>query len=587
MSYLAIARKYRPATFDEIVGQDHVTRTLRNAIDQNRIHHAFLFTGARGVGKTTAARALARSLNCANGPTADPCGTCTSCLEVRSGASPDLIEIDGASNNSVEDVREIREAVRYAPTGGGWKIYLIDEVHMLSKGAFNALLKTLEEPPPHVLFIFATTEPGRIPDTILSRVQRFDFKRIPVPIIVTRLQEIAKAESVTLTDTGLRMIARSGEGSMRDAQSLLDQVISYAGADIKDADVIECLGLIDRGLLYNMLRALLTGSPDGCLDCIQTAYSNGYDLVRFSEEMLDILRNATFVCLSEGARKHVDLPPEELTELLAITEGVKATQLSRLFSALLDVHDRVSRATRPKIVFEMSVAQLADIRPVQPLAALVERLESLEKRLSGGQPPPKRPGGTRPTPRQSAPSSQRGHSQTDSTPKAVANSGPTAVAVAQTRTAPSHLTLVVSPPDPVVAHESEPESVPLTDTKTQPSDRWPVFQARLTGVDPSIDALLAGAPEWSNSTLSIKCFAGRAAATAKRGLKRVEVSQALAEVYGDSAQIAVLSIRRPQSLTADERWIEEAKAHPVIAGLISELDAQIQNVVPYEDGEKS
>ena len=208
MSYLAIARKYRPATFDEIVGQEHVTRTLRNAIAKNRIHHAFLFTGARGVGKTTAARALARSLNCVEGPTATPCGKCTSCIEVQSGASPDLIEIDGASNNSVEDVREIREAVG-APTGGKWKIYLIDEVHMLSKGAFNALLKTLEEPPPHVLFVFATTEPNRIPDTILSRVQRFDFKRIPVPAIVARLQEIARSESVTITETGLRLIAQS------------------------------------------------------------------------------------------------------------------------------------------------------------------------------------------------------------------------------------------------------------------------------------------------------------------------------------------------------------------------------------------
>lgn len=383
MSYLAIARKYRPVTFDEIVGQEHVTRTLRNAIATGRIHHAYLFTGARGVGKTTAARALARSLSCAEGPTATPCGVCTSCLEVLAGTSPDLIEIDGASNNSVEDVREIREAVQYAPTRGRWKVYLVDEVHMLSKAAFNALLKTLEEPPPHVVFIFATTEPNKIPDTILSRVQRFDFKRIPGPSVVGRLREIATAEGVSIPDEGLRLIARAGEGSMRDAQSLLDQVIAYGGAEITVEQVIENLGLIDRSLLHDMLAGLLEGRPDRCLAVIERVYSYGYELSQFTGELLELLRDATFLRLTPKTHRHVDLPAEEIEQLGALTADVDGEVLGRLFTALLETHDQVARSSRPRIILEMAVARLATVRPLQPFGELVGRLQDLERGLRG------------------------------------------------------------------------------------------------------------------------------------------------------------------------------------------------------------
>ena len=320
MSYLAIARKYRPATFADIVGQEHVTRTLSNAITRDRVHHAFLFCGARGVGKTTAARALAKSLNCAEGPTPTPCGTCTSCKEIDGGNSPDLIEIDGASNNSVDDVRELRDTVHYAPTQGRRKIYLIDEVHMLSNAAFNALLKTLEEPPPHVVFLFATTEPGKIPDTILSRVQRFDFKRIPVTGVVTRLGEIAAREGASISETGLRMIARAGEGSMRDAQSLLDKVISFADAEIDDQTIADTLGLIDRGLLHRMLKGMLQADPAECFDVIATVYEFGHEMARFTEELLELLRDATFVQLSKEAAAHVDLPAEEIATLQELVE---------------------------------------------------------------------------------------------------------------------------------------------------------------------------------------------------------------------------------------------------------------------------
>ncbi|MBT3220937.1 MAG: DNA polymerase III subunit gamma/tau, partial [Proteobacteria bacterium] len=383
MSYLAIARKYRPISFDEIVGQDHVTRTLKNAIAKQRIHHAYLFCGARGVGKTTAARALARALNCKEGPTADPCGTCSTCQEVLEGRSPDLIEIDGASNNSVDDIRELREGVHYAPSGGKYKIYLIDEVHMLSNAAFNALLKTLEEPPAHVVFIFATTESKKIPDTVLSRVQRFDFKRISAPAVVKRLEKIAKAEGVEVSKNGLRMIAMAGEGSMRDAESLLDKVIAFGGTTVSDQDVGETLGLVDRNLLHLMLAGLIEGEPEKCLDSIEQVYNLGWELSQFTQELLEVLRHATFLVLSPGLRRYVDLAEEEVAKLDSLVEGVDSEVLTRAFVALLEVHDQVSRASRPRVVLEMAVARLATTRPVQPVGQLVERVEDLQRQLRG------------------------------------------------------------------------------------------------------------------------------------------------------------------------------------------------------------
>ncbi|MCA9492417.1 MAG: DNA polymerase III subunit gamma/tau [Myxococcales bacterium] len=411
VSYLAIARKYRPATFADMVGQEHVVRTLENALRTGRIHHAYLFCGARGVGKTTAARALAKALNCDQGPTPQPCGTCGSCVEIGAGTSPDLVEIDGASNNSVEDVRELRETVNYAPTRGRYKVYLVDEVHMLSKAAFNALLKTLEEPPPHVVFIFATTEPNRILDTILSRVQRFDFKRIPLSATVDRLGQIASKEGLSVSEHALRMIARAGEGSMRDAQSLLDKVVSVSGDDgaASDALVAETLGLVDRGLLMDFLGGLLRGEPAACIESIAQVYEYGHELSEFTSELLELLRHATFVRLSDEAARHVDLSEDEVVRLRELVGGIPVDVLTRTFHALLDVHDQVSRASRPRIVLEMAVARLASVRPVEPVSALLQRLEDLERRLrTQGATPPQRSGqrsAFRDSPRTSRPAS--------------------------------------------------------------------------------------------------------------------------------------------------------------------------------------
>ncbi|MSQ02037.1 MAG: DNA polymerase III subunit gamma/tau [Myxococcales bacterium] len=394
--YLAIARKWRPHTLEEMAGQSHVTRTLGNALASGRLHHAFLFTGARGVGKTTAARAFARSLNCVEGASLQPCGQCAPCREIPLGTSPDVIEVDGASNNSVEDVRDLRDGIRYLPNAARFKIYIIDEVHMLSKGAFNALLKTLEEPPPHVKFIFATTEANKIPDTILSRVQRFDFKRIPQPVVAERLRLICEAEGVEISDGSLRMIARAGEGSMRDSQSLLDQVISFGGMAPTDVQVVDILGLVDRRMLYDMLEGMLGSDAPRCLDAIAEVYERGYEIGQFTSELLELVRDAALVALSATAVRHMDAPEEERERLGRVAAGVPAEQLARTFHVLLEVHDQVARASRPRMVLEMAVARLVAIRPAEAVGPLVERLADLERRLRGAGATPPRPRGREP-----------------------------------------------------------------------------------------------------------------------------------------------------------------------------------------------
>jgi len=399
MSYQPIARKWRPDSFEGIVGQLHVTRTLQNAMRLGRVHHAFLFTGARGVGKTSAARVLARALNCEQGDGVEPCGVCGMCVEIRAGTCPDVIEIDGASNNSVEDVRDLRESVRYAPQRGRRKIYIIDEVHMLSRGAFNALLKTLEEPPEHVVFIFATTEPHKIPETILSRVQRFDFKRIPLGTVVQRLAQVCEGEGVRAQPEALRLIARAGEGSMRDSQSLLDRVISFCGEDLGVEQVTDVLGLVDRSLLYNMLQGMLQGEADRCLDCIEQVDSYGYDLNEFTAELLELLRDATVLGLSPTGQRHLELPDEERARLSAFAKDVPPEVFVRSFQVMMEVQEQVARAARPRMVLEMAVARLLCIRPARPLDQVVERLGDMERRL-------RQAAGSAPRPRSSRPSAK-------------------------------------------------------------------------------------------------------------------------------------------------------------------------------------
>ena len=379
-SYLVLARKWRPQLFDEVVGQQHITQTLQNAISQKRVAHAFLFTGARGVGKTSTARILAKALNCEKGLQTNPCDQCTNCQEITHGTSMDVIEIDGASNRGIDEIRELKENVRYTPAKSRHKIYIIDEVHMLTKEAFNALLKTLEEPPPHIIFIFATTEPHKIPATILSRCQRYDFKRIPFREVIGSLKRIVEKENIQISQRGLLSIAQESEGSLRDAQSLLDQVIAYAGENIRDEDIAEVLGLIDRKILNDTIEAIANRDVERCMEVIEIVYHFGYDLQHFCRELLQYLRNLILMKVSQHPEGLMELPEEELELLRKQAEKFQFDQLNHLFSLLLKGEQEIAQSTFPRTMLEMTLIRMATLRPILPIDEMIKKLEALENK---------------------------------------------------------------------------------------------------------------------------------------------------------------------------------------------------------------
>jgi DNA polymerase III subunit gamma/tau len=379
MSYLVLARKWRPQVFEDVVGQRPITQTLQNAISQNRVAHGFLFAGARGVGKTSTARILAKALNCETGPRINPCNQCKTCQEISAGTALDVIEIDGASNRGIDEIRELKENIRYTPAKSRYKIYIIDEVHMLTREAFNALLKTLEEPPPHILFVFATTEPHKIPATILSRCQRYDFKRIPLREIIECLKRIIESEKVHISQRGLLSIAQESEGSLRDAQSLLDQVISYGGKDIRDEDITEVLGLIDRKILYDTIEAIANRDPERCMEMVEHVYHYGYDLQHYCRELLQYLRNLILIKVSQHPEGLLELPEEELGILKRQAERFQSDQLDHLFNLLLKGEGEVTQSTFPRTMLEMALIRMATLRPILPIDEILKKLEVLEK----------------------------------------------------------------------------------------------------------------------------------------------------------------------------------------------------------------
>lgn len=383
MSYLVLARKWRPQVFEDVVGQEHVTRTLQNAIKTGRVAHAYLFTGARGVGKTSAARILAKALNCVNGPTPVPCNVCESCKEIAGGSSMDVFEIDGASNTGVDDIRELRENIKFPPIKGRYRIYIIDEVHMLSTNAFNALLKTLEEPPPHVIFVFATTDPQKIPVTILSRCQEFDFKRIPALLIQERLKAIAESDRIKISDRGLHIIAREADGGMRDAQSILDQVISFAGEEVSDEDVAKSLGVIDREVLNDVLKSIMEKRPARCIQVVEKVYDYGYDVRLFCKNLLEYLRNLMVIKVVKEPGQLIDLPDGEIAELKRLSDGFTQDELQQLFAILSRGEEELKRSSSPRLSLEMTLIKMATLRPLIPISELMKRVKEIEEGVGG------------------------------------------------------------------------------------------------------------------------------------------------------------------------------------------------------------
>jgi DNA polymerase-3 subunit gamma/tau len=377
MSYLVLARKWRPLIFDDVVGQDHITSTLKRAIEKDRVAHAYIFTGTRGVGKTTTARILARALNCDKGPVPEPCGECESCQNIISGSSFDVIEIDGASNSGVDDIRELRENVRYTSMGGKFRVFVIDEVHMLSKSAFNALLKTLEEPPKNVIFIFATTEPQKVPETIHSRCQRYDFRRISTDQIIGHLEKICTKEDISFEKSGLQLIAQRADGSMRDALSLLDQVFSFCKDGINEKEVRSVLGLVEIDVYYNLMEAINDRSPLPALNAVEDILSSGYDLIEFIVGFQEYLRLLLFARLPGVLKdQRLDLSEETMKKQTDQAAQFSEGDLLRMSEVLRKVESDLKWSTFPRFLVETALLKIVYMDSSVSVEQILSSLQS-------------------------------------------------------------------------------------------------------------------------------------------------------------------------------------------------------------------
>jgi len=388
MSYQVIARKWRPQRFSDVVFQDHVSRTLQNSISNGRISHAFIFSGPRGVGKTTMARILAKALNCAEGLTAEPCGVCDNCVEIKSGTAFDVIEIDGASNNGVEDIRELRENVNFAPVKCRYKVYIIDEVHMVTTQAFNALLKTLEEPPAHVIFIMATTEIHKVPDTILSRCQKFFFKKIPVDFIASHLKSIVEKEGYSIDETALFPLARAADGSMRDAQSLLDQVISFSSSadgtvSVSEDDALQILGIVPVESYIRVLQMISSHDRKGVIGEIDSVSSMGIDIPRYIDGFVEIVRALRLAQGNVELQNLMGLSSSEVSLIDGVSSSFSDEELSRFFTITSRLQRDMKSGGNDRVLVEMALLDMIAISEGPSISALIQTLQGAKAPATG------------------------------------------------------------------------------------------------------------------------------------------------------------------------------------------------------------
>jgi len=594
MSYVVLARKWRPMSFEDLVGQEHVSRTLANAIQSGRVAHAFLFTGVRGVGKTTAARILAKALNCMGtdkaprtGPTATPCLECAACREITAGTDVDVREIDGASYNGVDEVRKLQDSLPYRPARDRSKIFIVDEVHMLSQNAWNAFLKTLEEPPPHVKFIFATTEVQKVPVTILSRVQKFDFKLIPTQLIAKRLRHVLATEKIPADDAAISILAREAAGSMRDAMSLLDQVIAWNDQKLDGDSVSLVLGVASRKVLHDTAAALVGGDAARCIGIVSDLSNQGYDVATVSRDLLALLRDLVIAKVCKEPGDLLDLADEERGDVLDLAGRSDADDLVRVHQGFSDGFDGVVRSGQPRAALEMLLVRLARRPPLIPIDDLIQRLGALEKRLAG---PPERepsiPGGG-------------GGSGPQRVPSRPQPSSPAAGAGPQRRAEPEAPRSEPARPEPA---RPSPMAAPPSPGSESPD--LGVFRSvvdRLRGDLPELAALLhhAAVLEVGRDRITLATEQGSVVDRVRHNEDWIRaLRNAASEQFGaepeivfqaqngrrDSATVAALDDKeRAERLEASR---SRARQHPRVAEAVQILGARIKEIRLPDDDER-
>jgi DNA polymerase-3 subunit gamma/tau len=536
MSYIVLARKWRPRIFDDLRGQDTIVHTLKNALSSGRIVHAYLFSGPRGVGKTSTARILAKALNCVNGPTSEPCGVCDQCISITEGTSVDVIEIDGASNTQVDSIRELRESVKYAPSSGRYKVYIIDEVHMLSTSAFNALLKTLEEPPSHVIFIFATTEPKKIPPTIHSRCQHHAFRKIPKDIIMSQLREVIKGEGIRIRDDSLEMIARAADGSMRDALTLLDQISSFS-EEITVDEVREILGLPDAEVIQALSDAIIDGDTSKTISLIKGLTDKGYDMRFLIRELIEHFRNLTIVKITKDAGGILELTEDEIERLRSQASGLGVEQLTLLMTELLRLEPEVRTSQNPRYTLELGLLRMSFIKGMASVSDILKRLDNLS------------------TSRDATPS----------TPAAEEEKEP-----AEERQRPS-----TAPPD----------------RGTDINDRDGIWQALVETID-SEDHLLAGklmharAVDVSDKDFTIGFNGGMSMLAGLIKDKTPLIEEGLYRITGKRLNLKIIDLPEEKTRGNNKSIRERVIADPVVQGVIRLFNSSIVEVRPLKNSDK-
>lgn len=614
MDYQVSARKYRPGTFDDVIGQSHVVQTLMNSIATKRIAHAFLFSGTRGVGKTTVARILAKALNCEQGPTGTPCNTCANCQEITQGTSVDVVEIDGASNTSVDDVREIRENVKFTPFRGQYRVYIIDEVHMLSNSAFNALLKTLEEPPSHVVFIFATTEIHKIPATILSRCQHYNFRRISKAEIVQRLRHVADQDGLTIEDRSLMALARASEGSMRDGLSLLDQIIAFGGNTIRHEDLEALLGAVPQERVRAMVEAVIQQDSAKALQVIAALLDQGHDVRAYCADLVEYVRNmlvAAVVPSGPELRSLIEATEEDLTQLARDAERFTVEQLQELFRMYAAAEDSLRVSAHPRFVLETAAVRAtrllrtAEVQPASSRLAVQPEKPAADRRVVTQTPAQTQDKAT-PSPAPVVKTtgvkvSQDNVAKTSaaggSTPKAPSVAPPREVAAPPARTSAVAPSAPVVPPASAAPVQQEPKATSAAEASAAAVEvNWEQFQEAVSTNHPNIAPFLEmGRLVKIEGGLITLGFA-KQATTARSMLEKEDNLQALAalgeSLYGCAVRIRIVEVAEQDPGAAptmkqirvakeqEQRLIltQQAKAHPLVKQALEMFGGELAEV---------